>query len=180
MPAADDHEAWSRLFGQIAIYTLLEDCVDAFDELTEAVVERVRAREPGTLVYIVHAVPSAPMQRILYEVYRDREACEEHKRQPYIVKFELDRRPYVLATNVIELGLQRAKLSASSSLDELLSESGVMPAVGPASGPAGAGAPGARGAPLTANGHANGGAPRNAGGAGGAAPGLGRGPQRRR
>lgn len=180
MPAADDHEAWSRLFGQIAIYTLLEDCVDAFDELTEAVVERVRAREPGTLVYIVHAVPSAPMQRILYEVYRDREACEEHKRQPYIVKFELDRRPYVLATNVIELGLQRAKLSASSSLDELLSESGVMPAVGPASGPAGAGAPGTAGAPLTANGHANGGAPRNAGGPGGAAPGLGRGPQRRR
>jgi quinol monooxygenase YgiN len=181
MPAADDHEAWSRLFGQIAIYTLLEDCVDAFDELTEAVVERVRAREPGTLVYIVHAVPSAPMQRILYEVYRDREACEEHKRQPYIAKFELDRRPYVLATNVIELGLQRAKLSASSSLDELLSESGVMPAVGPAKGgPAGGGAPGAGGAPLSANGHANGGAPRNAGGAGGPAPGLGRGPQRRR
>lgn len=184
MPAADDHEAWSRLFGQIAIYTLLEDCVDAFDELTEAVVERVRAREPGTLVYIVHAVPSAPMQRILYEVYRDREACEEHKRQPYIAKFELDRRPYVLATNVIELGLQRAKLSASSSLDELLSESGVMPAVDPAKGgPAGARAPGAGGAggaPLSANGHANGSAPRNAGGAGGPAPGLGRGPQRRR
>jgi quinol monooxygenase YgiN len=155
--------------------------VDAFDELTEAVVERVRAREPGTLVYIVHAVPSAPMQRILYEVYRDREACEEHKRQPYIAKFELDRRPYVLATNVIELGLQRAKLSASSSLDELLSESGVMPAVGPAKGgPAGARAPGAGGAPLSANGHANGSAPRNAGGAGGAAPGLGHGPQRRR
>src|SRR5450755_554602 len=166
MPAADDHEAWSRLFGQIAIYTLLEDCVDAFDELTEAVVERVRAREPGTLVYIVHAVPSAPMQRILYEVYRDREACEEHKRQPYITEFEADRRPYVLATNIIELGLQRAKLSASSSLDELLSESGVMPAVGPAKGgPAGGGAPGAGGAPLTANGHANGAAPRNAGGA---------------
>jgi quinol monooxygenase YgiN len=178
MPAADDHEAWSRLFGQIAIYTLLEDCVDAFDELTEAVVERVRAREPGTLVYIVHAVPSAPMQRILYEVYRDREACEAHKRQPYIAKFELDRRPYVLATNVIELGLQRAKLSASSSLDELLSESGVMPAVGPAkAGPAGGGAPGAAGPPLSANGHANGSPPRNAGGA---APGLGRGPQRRR
>ena len=84
----------------------------------------------------------------------------------------------MLAINVIELGLQRAKLSASSSLDELLSESGVMPAVGPAKGgPAGAGAPGADGAPLTANGHANGAAPRNAGGA---VPGLGRGPQRRR
>lgn len=187
MPAADDHEAWSNLFGQIAIYTLLEDCVDAFDDLTEAVVERVRAREPGTLVYIVHAVPSAPMQRILYEVYRDREACEEHKRQPYIAKFELDRRPYVLATNVIELGLQRAKLSASSSLDELLSESGVMPAIGPVNGgPGSAWAPDAGAAPLSAgeraSERANGGTPRSAdgtGGAGGAAPGLGHGPQRR-
>jgi quinol monooxygenase YgiN len=148
MPPADDHEAWSRLFGQIAIYTLLEDCVDAFDELTEDVVERVRAREPGTLVYIVHAVPSAPMQRILYEVYRDREAWEEHQQKPYIAKFEFDRRPYVLATNVIELGLQRAKLSPSSDLDQLLSESGVMPAVGSVDGqPAGAGIPGAAGGP---------------------------------
>ncbi len=180
MPAADDHEAWSNLFGQIAIYTLLEDCVDAFDELTEAVVERVRAREPGTLVYIVHAVPSAPMQRILYEVYRDREACEEHKRQPYIAKFELDRRPYVLATNVIELGLQRAKLSASSSLDELLSESGVMPAIGSVNAGSGsAWAPGPGAPPLSASGRANGGTSLSADGAGGAAPGLGHRPQRR-
>jgi quinol monooxygenase YgiN len=186
MPAVDDHEAWSRLFGQIAIYTLLEDCVDAFDELTEAVVEQVRASEPGTMVYIVHAVPSAPMQRILYEVYRDREACEEHKRQPYIAKFEVDRRPYVLATNVIELGLQRAKLSPFSSLDDILSESGIMPAVGPVNGgpatagAATAGAPGAAGGPLPGGGLANGSAPRSAGGAGGAPPGLGHGPRRRR
>ena len=178
MPPADDHEAWSRLFGQIAIYTLLEDCVDAFDELTEGVVERVRAREPGTLVYIVHAVPSAPMQRILYEVYRDREAWEEHKQKPYIAKFEFERRPYVLATNVIELGLQRAKLSPSSSLDQLLSESGVMPAVGSVSGePAGAGIPGAAG-PRGAGERANGGAPRSASGI--VPPGVGPGPQRLR
>jgi quinol monooxygenase YgiN len=195
MPAADDHEAWSRLFGQIAIYTLLEDCVDAFDELTEAVVEQVRAREPGTLVYIVHAVPSAPMQRILYEVYQDREAWEEHRRQPYIAKFEADRRPYVLATNVIELGLQRAKLSPFSSLDDLLTESGVMPAVGPGNGvpatsgvmpavgpgracepggPAAAGTQGAAGGTLSAGGLASA-APRSPGGA---PPGTGRGQQR--
>jgi quinol monooxygenase YgiN len=178
MPPADDHEAWSRLFGQIAIYTLLEDCVDAFDELTEGVVERVRAREPGTLVYIVHAVPSAPMQRILYEVYRDREAWEEHKQKPYIAKFEFERRPYVLATNVIELGLQRAKLSPSSSLDQLLSESGVMPAVSVSGESAGAGIPGAAAGPRGAGERANGGAPRSASGI--VPPGVGPGPQRLR
>ena len=45
-----------------------------FDRLTKQVVKQVRANEPDTLVFIVHAVPSAPMQRILYEVYRDRAA----------------------------------------------------------------------------------------------------------
>jgi quinol monooxygenase YgiN len=132
MPEADDHEGWSRLFGQIAIYTLLEDRVDAFDGLTEEVVELVQTGEPDTLVYIVHAVPSAPMQRILYEVYRDREAYEQHRRQPYIAKFEADRRPYVLATNVIELGLQHAKVMPIPAIPDLLSRgSGGGPPGGP-------------------------------------------------
>jgi hypothetical protein len=51
------------------------------------------------------------MQRILYEVYRDEAAFEEHGRQPYIQEFEEERKPYILATNVIELGVRQAKLS---------------------------------------------------------------------
>ena len=160
LPSADDHEAWSRLFGQIAIYTLLEDRVDAFDDLTAEVVELVSTREPDTLVYIVHAVPSAPMQRILYEVYRDREAYEEHRRQPYIAKFEVDRRPYVLATNVIELGLQRAKVSPRRSAADLLSG---PPGGAPPAAPGGAAPGGAHGA----------GAPRSAAGPGRRAAGPG-------
>ena len=56
-------------------------------------------------------MPSAPLQRILYEVYRDRAAYDEHQRQPYVTDFEADRRPLVLATNVIELGVRQAKVS---------------------------------------------------------------------
>jgi quinol monooxygenase YgiN len=114
----------AELFGQIAIYTLLEDRVEEFDQLTERVVAKVRASEPDTLVFIVHAVPSAPMQRILYEVYRSREAYERHREEPYVLKFEADRRPYVLATNVIELGLQQAKVSPFPSVSELFGEPG--------------------------------------------------------
>ena len=123
-PAATDRDAQADLFGQIAIYTLLEDRVEDFDRLTRRVVRQVRAHEPDTLVYIVHAVPSAPMQRILYEVYRDRSAYEEHKRQPYVIAFEADRRPFVLATNIIELGLQQAKVSPLPSVSDLLSDTG--------------------------------------------------------
>jgi quinol monooxygenase YgiN len=117
-------EGRGKLFGQIAIYTLLEDRVDEFERLSEQVVAQVRANEPDTLVYILHAVPSAPMQRILYEVYRDRAAYEEHKRQPYVIRFDADRRPYVLATNVIELGLQQAKVSPFPSIEDLFGEPG--------------------------------------------------------
>jgi quinol monooxygenase YgiN len=116
--------ARAQLFGQIAIYTLLEDRVEEFDQLAERVVDQVRSREPETLVFILHAVPSAPMQRILYEVYRDRSAYEAHTRQPHVQQFEADKRPYVLATNVIELGLQQAKVSPFPSVSELFSEPG--------------------------------------------------------
>jgi len=114
----------SQLFGQIAIYTLLEDRIEEFDQLTERVVDQVRSREPDTLVFIVHAVPSAPMQRILYEVYRDRPAYQWHTMQPHVQQFEVDKRPYVLATNVIELGLQQAKVSPFPLVTELFSEPG--------------------------------------------------------
>jgi quinol monooxygenase YgiN len=117
-----------NLFGQITIYTLLEDRVDDFDRLTETVVEQVRADEPGTLVYIVHAVPTAPMQRILYEVYQDRVAYDEHLARPYMTRYLAERRSMVLATNAIELGLQQAKVSPLATYDaisDLLSESGI-------------------------------------------------------
>lgn len=101
----------ARPHGLIAIYTLLEDKVADFDRIAEQAAEQVRANEPDTLVYIIHTVPKAPMQRIFYEVYRDREAFERHEQQPYITRFVTARRPYVLATNVIELRLKYAKVS---------------------------------------------------------------------
>lgn len=113
-----------RLFGQIAIYTLVQEHTRQFDVLAQRVVAEVRANETDTLVFIVHAVPSAPMQRILYEVYRDHAAYERHCHQPYVAKFELERRPFVLATNVIELGLQQATVSPFPSIADLFGEPG--------------------------------------------------------
>jgi quinol monooxygenase YgiN len=104
-------EDTSRLFGQIAIYTLLDETAEEFERLASEVVEQVKAREPDTLVYVMHGVPAAPMQRILYAVYRDEAAFDRHERQPYIRQFEEEREPYVLATNVIELGVRHAKFT---------------------------------------------------------------------
>ena len=124
-PAQADRDAHAQLFGQIGIYTLIEERIEEFDRLTGRVVAQVRSREPDTLVYIVHAVPTAPMQRILYEVYRDRAAYDEHMQRPYVVRYEHERRPFILTTNVIEVGLQQAKVSPFPSISDILSESGV-------------------------------------------------------
>ncbi len=126
-------EETARLYGQIAIYTLIDGQAEEFDQLAQAVVEKVKALEPDTLAYIVHGVPSAPMQRILYEVYRDETAFTEHGQQPYIQDFEEERKPCVLATNVIELGVRQAKLSPLGGQ--------------PASAPAPPGPPGRTGPP---------------------------------
>ena len=102
----------ARLYGRIAIYTLLDAGADEFDRLAEQVVDQVRTGEPDTLAYVVHGVPSAPLQRILYQLYTDRAAYDRHQERPYVAEFESRRRPLVLATNVIELGVRQAKVAA--------------------------------------------------------------------
>jgi quinol monooxygenase YgiN len=98
-------------YGRILIFTLLDDRVADFDRLAEQAAEQVRIREPDTLVYVIHLVPNAPMQRIFYEIYRDRAAFESHENQPYMKRFVADRRACVLATNVIDLRLKYAKVA---------------------------------------------------------------------
>ena len=101
----------SRPYGRIVIFTLLEDRVADFDRLAEQTAEEVRTAEPDTLVYVIHLVPNAPMQRIFYEIYRDRDAFDSHENQSYMQRFVAERRSCVLATNVIELRLKYAKVA---------------------------------------------------------------------
>ncbi len=126
--ALPDDDPPGQMFGQITIYTLVEGRAEDFDQLTEWVLAQVRSKEPDTLVYIAHAVPAAPMQRILYEVYRDRGAHDQHLLRSYVQTYHAEQRQYVLAANVIELDLRRAKatpLPTFSAISDLLSESGI-------------------------------------------------------
>jgi quinol monooxygenase YgiN len=104
--------ATPRPYGRLSIFTLLEDKAAEFDRLAELAAEGVRTTEPDTLVYVIHVVPKAPMQRIIYEIYRDRAAFESHERQPHIQRFAADRKACVLATNIIDLRLKYAKVAA--------------------------------------------------------------------
>lgn len=100
-----------HLYGFISIFTLGDGQADRFDRLTQDLLSHVRESEPDTLVYIAHTVPNAPLQRIFYEVYRNREAYDGHSRQPHFQRFQAERAGCVLATNVIELKLGAAKIT---------------------------------------------------------------------
>jgi len=104
-----------RPYGRLSIFTLLDSKAAEFDQLAEQAAEGVRTAEPDTLVYVLHVVPKAPMQRIIYEIYRDRAAFESHEQQPHIQRFAADRIPCVLATNIIDLRLKYAKVAALGS-----------------------------------------------------------------
>jgi quinol monooxygenase YgiN len=110
-PPKASASAAARPYGRILIFTLLDDRVTEFDRLAGQAAEEVRIGEPGTLVYVIHLVPNAPLQRIFYEIYRDRAAFDRHESQPYMKRFVADRRSCVLSTNVIELRLTYAKVA---------------------------------------------------------------------
>jgi quinol monooxygenase YgiN len=118
----------ARPYGRILIFTLLDDRVADFDRLAEQAAEEVRTGEPDTLVYVIHLVPNAPLQRIFYEIYRDRAAFDSHEGQPYMQRFVAERRSCVLATNVIELRLKYAKVAPLASPQ---ASAPAVPSVGP-------------------------------------------------
>ncbi len=108
----------SKLRGVITIYTLAEGQGGGFDQLANAVVAEVSKREPDTLLFASHTVPSAPLQRIVYAIYRDELAQEEHEQQPHVMEFTRRLGGHVVATNVIELSLSGA--SANDGLAAML------------------------------------------------------------
>ncbi|MEV7009617.1 hypothetical protein [Streptosporangium sp. NPDC051022] len=98
------------IFGLLTVFTLLDGTGEMFDRLADDTVEAVRRAEPDTLIYACHSVKSAPLQRIVYELYRDEVAYGDHQRQPHVERFVAERQNMVLATNVIELNVNAAKV----------------------------------------------------------------------
>jgi quinol monooxygenase YgiN len=74
-------------FGLSVRFTIKDGAAEAFDTLVAETIVGIRASEPGTLIYVNHLVEGEPNQRIFYELYRDREAFDEHERQPHTRKF---------------------------------------------------------------------------------------------
>jgi len=106
----------SPLCGRITVYTLADGAGEAFDRLAAEAIRAARRQEPDTLVFACHEVTGAPSQRIVYQLFRDQTAFADHQRLPHVQRFLAESRPYVTATNVIELNLTAAKIVPLSSL----------------------------------------------------------------
>jgi hypothetical protein len=72
------------------------------------------------------------MQRIIYEIYRDRAAFESHQRQPHIQRFTDEVKSCVLGSNVIDLRLKYAKVAPLQGASQ---SGGGQPAVAPSPTP---------------------------------------------
>ena len=80
-----------------------------FDRLIAETVPEIRKHEAGTLVYAVHTVEGQPLQRIFYELYRDRAAFDAHEEQPHTRHFLAEREQYLASVEVDFLTLQVGK-----------------------------------------------------------------------
>jgi quinol monooxygenase YgiN len=97
------------VFGLVVRFDLRVGSGPGFDALTNETVERIRSSEPGTLIYTCHTVEGESDARVFYELYRDREAFEEHERQEHVRRFLSEREQYLTGTRVEFLALQAGK-----------------------------------------------------------------------
>lgn len=98
------------MFGLSVRFTCRDaDSAAGFDRLVAETVPEIRAHEPGTLVYAVHTVEGKPLERVFYELYRDRAAFDAHEGQPHTRRFLASREQFLSSAEVDFLSLQTGK-----------------------------------------------------------------------
>lgn len=98
------------MFGLCVRFTCKDDAsAEAYDRLVAETIKGIMANEPGTLVYASHKVEGQPLQRIFYELYRDKVAFEAHETAPHTRRYLDERDQYLASTDVDWLTLQVGK-----------------------------------------------------------------------
>ena len=98
------------MFGLCVRFTCKDQAsAEAYDRLVAETVASIKANEPGTLVYASHLVEGQPLQRIFYELYRDKAAFEAHEVSQHARRYLDQRDQYLASTEVDWLTLQTGK-----------------------------------------------------------------------
>lgn len=76
------------MFGIVVRFDMVDEAgAQAFDALIAEALVGIKEREPGTLVYAVHRVEEAPLARVFYELYADRDAHAAHEATDHMKRF---------------------------------------------------------------------------------------------
>jgi quinol monooxygenase YgiN len=98
------------MYGLLVRFTCKDEAsAQAYDRLVAETIEAITAGEPGTLVYASHLVDGQPLQRIFYELYRDKAAFGAHEAAPHTRRYLAERDQYLASTEVAWLTLQAGK-----------------------------------------------------------------------
>jgi quinol monooxygenase YgiN len=98
------------MFGLCVRFTRKDEAsAEAYDRLVAETIEAIKSGEPGTLVYASHLVDGQPLQRIFYELYRDKAAYEAHEAALHNRRYLAERDQYLSSTEVDWLTLQTGK-----------------------------------------------------------------------
>jgi quinol monooxygenase YgiN len=90
------------MFALVVRFDLRSDSVEAFDQLVVDTTSKIRSEEPGTVLYLCHAVQGAPNSRVFYELYRDQEAFQAHEVAKHITDFHAQRKPLMAGPERVE------------------------------------------------------------------------------
>lgn len=98
------------MFGLMVRFTCKDEAsAAAFDRLVSQTIDKIREKEPGTLVYTAHRVEGRPLQRIFYELYRDRAAFDAHEQQEHTRHFLAAREELLSSVEIDWLELHAGK-----------------------------------------------------------------------
>ena len=98
------------MFGLCVRFTCKDEAsAEAYDRLVAETIDAIKIDEPGTLVYASHLVDGQPLQRIFYELYKDKAAFEAHEAAPHTRRYLDQRDQYLASTEVDWLTLQTGK-----------------------------------------------------------------------
>jgi (4S)-4-hydroxy-5-phosphonooxypentane-2,3-dione isomerase len=79
---------------------IVESAVEPFMALLRDNAAASLASEPGCRQFDVCVDPEAPASVLLYEVYDDRAAFDDHLKQPHFTAFDADAAPFIASKRV--------------------------------------------------------------------------------
>ena len=89
-----------RVFALVVRFELVDEyAAQGFDALLAEALPYISA-EPGTLLYLAHTVEDAPLSRIFYELYENRDAHVKHESYDHTSRFLAEKDQYLTGFRV--------------------------------------------------------------------------------